>query len=111
MCLTRAWHDVLWCRSDMAGAKDRDVLARGVAENRILVTFDKDFGELVFHSGLPASSGIILFRIPMASPAYVAQKVLDVLESRSDWAGTFSVVEQDRLRMIRLPDSTADEHG
>jgi len=27
-------------------------------------TFDKDFGELAFHQKLPASCGIILFRIP-----------------------------------------------
>ena len=39
-------HDVAWVRFDAAGSSDIEVLARAQAEGRILVTFDKDFGEL-----------------------------------------------------------------
>jgi hypothetical protein len=39
------------------------VLKFAQAEDRILLTFDKDFGELAFVTELPATSGIILFRI------------------------------------------------
>ena len=38
----------------------------------MLITFDKDFGELAFRRGMPASSGIILLRIAMQSAANVA---------------------------------------
>jgi predicted nuclease of predicted toxin-antitoxin system len=38
-----AGHDVLWVKDSMAGAKDRDVLARAQAEARLVLTFDKDF--------------------------------------------------------------------
>ena len=41
-------HDVAWVRTDIPGASDQDVIHRAVAENRVLVTFDKDFGELAF---------------------------------------------------------------
>ncbi|MGH8644726.1 MAG: DUF5615 family PIN-like protein [Gammaproteobacteria bacterium] len=47
------------------------MLARAVRENRILLTFDKDFGEIAWGAGLPASCGIVLFRFPMPSPAKV----------------------------------------
>jgi hypothetical protein len=39
----------------------------------VLITFDKDFGELAFRSKLPASSDVILFRISAPSPAHVAR--------------------------------------
>ena len=47
-------HDVVWIRTDAPGSGDEDVLVRARRESRILVTFDKDFGELAFHSRLPA---------------------------------------------------------
>ncbi|HEX7127847.1 MAG TPA: DUF5615 family PIN-like protein [Thermodesulfobacteriota bacterium] len=98
-------HDVLWARRAMPGAADSEVLARATAEQRILITFDKDFGELGFRSGLPSSSGIVLFRLSPSSPSRVADVAVLVLESRDDWAGHFSVVEADRVRMTALPGS------
>ena len=96
-------HDVAWVHSDAPGATDVEVLARAQAEGRILVTFDKDFSELAFRSGLPASSGVVLFRISMTSPSHVARVAVEALESRTDWVGRFAVVEDDRIRMIALP--------
>ncbi len=96
-------HDVVWVRSDAPGSSDPQVLAHAQAEERILVTFDKDFGELAFRSGLPASSGIVLFRISVPSSSYVAQVAVAALESRTDWAGHFAVIEDDRIRMTPLP--------
>jgi predicted nuclease of predicted toxin-antitoxin system len=88
---------------DAPGSSDPAVLARAAAEGRILITFDKDFGELVFRSGLPSPAGIVLFRITPASPSRVAQVAVTVLESRTDWEGHFSVIEENRLRMTPLP--------
>ena len=97
-------HDIVWVRSDAPGSSDPQILARAQAEDRILVTFDKDFGELAFRSGLPASSGIVLFRISVPSSLYVARVAVAALESRTDWAGHFAVVEDDRIRMTPLPE-------
>ena len=94
--------DVLWIREDSPGISDHAVLSRATTEGRVLITFDKDFGELVFRLGLNAPSGIILFRIPPNSPSFVAQTAVTVLESRTDWAGHFSVVDENRVRMKRL---------
>ena len=95
-------HDVVWIREDDPGINDFEVLARATAEERILITFDKDFGELVFRLGLNAPSGVILFRIPPRSASVIAQTVVDVLESRSNWVGHFSVVRENRVRMTPL---------
>lgn len=99
-------HDVGWVRTDAPGSSDREVLRRAVAEIRVLITFDKDFGELAFREGLSAVSGVVLFRIAPQSPSHVAQRAVAVLESRDDWAGHFSVVEADRVRTTPLPSAT-----
>ena len=92
-----------WVRTDAPGSNDQGVLARAQAEDRILVTFVKDFGELAFRTRLPATSGIILFRITSPSADAVARVAVQALASRADWAGHFAVVEDDRIRMTPLP--------
>lgn len=101
--LRRRGHDVAWVAADKPGARDNRVLETAQAQSRILVTFDKDFGELAFRWGLPASSGIVLFRTSLPSPSYVARLAVTALESRADWRGHFAVVEDDRIRMTPLP--------
>jgi predicted nuclease of predicted toxin-antitoxin system len=77
-------------------------LSRAQAEDRIFLTFDKDFGELAFRTKLPAGSGIILFRITIPSSMVVAQKVVTAIALRDNWAGHFSVIEDDKIRMRLL---------
>ncbi|MCP4157152.1 MAG: hypothetical protein GY757_56090 [bacterium] len=91
--------DVQWIRTISPGINDQKVLQKAQEENRILITFDKDFGELAFKYGLPASCGIVLFRIPVLPPGEIVTIVVEALKSRSDWQGHFSVVEQNRIRM------------
>ena len=95
-------HKVAWIGEDSRSISDDKVLLRAQQENRIVVTFDKDFGELAFHSKLPAQSGVILFRITPISPQYIAQVAVQALASKSNWAGHFSVVEDNRIRMTPL---------
>ena len=95
-------HDVFWARTDCPGSLDSQLIARAASEGRILVTFDKDVGELAFRQGLSSPAGLILFRVKAPSAAHVAQLALIVLEGRDDWAGHFSVVEEDRVRMTPL---------
>lgn len=103
VALRLAGYDVLWVRESMPGSQDEQVLAHAQKENRVLITFDKDFGELAFRSNMPSENGIILFRIPMKSPEYVAELTLAAIVSRSDWIGHFSVVDETRIRMTPLP--------
>lgn len=101
--LRQRGHDVTWIRTDSPGASDEANLSKAVAEQRLLITFDKDFGELVFHRRQTASSGVVLFRVTSPSPMAAAAKIADALDSRADWMGHFSVVDDRRIRMVRLP--------
>jgi len=95
-------HDVEWVRSDAPGSRDSEVLARASSEKRILLTFDKDFGELAYKARVPATCGIVLFRVAMPAPAAVGPRLAALIASRTDWVGHFSVIEPGRVRMRPL---------
>jgi hypothetical protein len=97
--LAAAGHDIVWVRTVAPGTSDRDVLTWAVDEEPILLTFDKDFGELARASALPPTCGVVLFRMPMPGPGNVGQRLADLIAARDDWVGHFSVVEPGRTRM------------
>ncbi len=101
--LRRRGHDVLWAKESMPGATDESILATAQEQKRLVLTHDKDFGELAFRFGLPADCGILLARPSGNGPQADAERLLAVIDSRSDWSGNFSVVSQGRLRLRPLP--------
>ena len=97
--LEAAGHDIVWVRIAAPGATDADVLATAAAEGRVLLTFDKDFGELAALSVLPSSCGVILCRLPPPRSAPAGRRFALRIGARDDWAGHFSVLEPGRVRM------------
>src|SRR5437764_500739 len=84
------------------GDKDRIVLARAMDEGAVMLTFDKDFGELA--RGVPATPGfgVVLFRVPPPRTSEAGGALAEIIRSREGWEGRFSVVEPGRLRMRAL---------
>ena len=101
--LRAAGHDVLWARTEMPGEEDDEILKRAQAEERLVVTFDKDFGELAFRWGLPATCGVALFRLRACDPVRMLQRVVDAFANCTEWVGFFVVVEDFRIRVRPLP--------
>jgi predicted nuclease of predicted toxin-antitoxin system len=101
--LRNAGHDLIWARTDMPGSGDEVVLARAQVEERVLLTHDKDFGELAFRAGLPATCGVILIRLGKLAPDGIVRRTVQILGSRSDWAGHLAVIDERRVRMRPLP--------
>ena len=100
--LREAGFDVGWIGELARGASDRDVLLLATTTNSVLVTFDKDFGELAARFPGLASAGVILLRVRNAAPAMLPDWVATQIAARSDWPGHFAVIEDDRLRMRRI---------
>ena len=59
--------DVVTVREVMIGAKDRTILAYAAEQRRLLITNDKDFGELIRRHRLP-HAGVILLRLELDTP-------------------------------------------
>src|SRR5437762_1420769 len=85
--LRESGHDIMSVKETMTGDADPAILARAVAEQRVLVTFDKDFGELAFRSRLPATCGVILLRFRQRGREQDSARVVATLQGRDDWPG------------------------
>jgi predicted nuclease of predicted toxin-antitoxin system len=96
-------HDVVYAAEIRPGATDVDWLNQAEREGRILLTSDKDFGELVFRDGLN-SHGVVLLRLEdfTVSEALVRlQGVWSVIEANP--AGQLIVVTENKVRVRPLP--------
>jgi predicted nuclease of predicted toxin-antitoxin system len=100
----KAGVDITWVREISPGISDDAVLALSQAEGRVLLTFDKNFGEMAFDRGKTATLGVILLRPRLRSPDHVAQFTVALLTQAIKWPGNFSVAQEGRLRVVPLPD-------
>lgn len=83
------------------GMKDRDVLRTAIEQDRLLVTFDKDFGDLVF-SARTVKKGVVLLRFAPTSPEQVAQKLKSLLDSGVKLENNFVVLGEERIRVTPI---------
>ena len=97
--LRKAGWEVFSVAEECPGISDEEVAALCSEGQRILLTFDKDFGELIFRRELSAGSGVVLFRLIPQSPEEAADVALALIKSQPDLIGTFCVVTQDRIRV------------
>lgn len=100
--LRDAGHDVVEGSRECVSWPDERVLARAVAEARWLVTFDRDYGDLVFKQFLPAPPVIVLLRETSYRPAEPADWLVPLLETPDEQTGKFLVVSRDKVRWRAL---------
>ena len=95
-------HDVAWAAEVAKGAADPLVASRAQVEGRILLTFDKDFGDLVLRRRVAKPSGVILCRFRVRSPETVAALLSELLRRSLPWEDHFTIVEETEVRMVPL---------
>jgi uncharacterized protein with PIN domain len=107
-------YDLLWIREHCRGMADEEIVRLSISENRVILTFDKDFGELIYRKPLASVSeanrlrmntpGVILARIPNKQTA--KERILEFLKKHGDkLRGYFTVLTENRIRRRRLPNS------
>lgn len=70
---------------------------------RVLVTFDRDFGGLIYRDLAPVPPGVIYLRIPDHSPEALALVLLSFLgDPEAVVVGRFSVLTTDTVRQRAL---------
>lgn len=85
-------------REESPGIADEDVLRMAAANALIILTFDKDYGEIIFRHGLPAPPSVIFFRAKGANPEWSAQRLLKILLSGRQFNSSFTIVEEESVR-------------
>jgi predicted nuclease of predicted toxin-antitoxin system len=95
-------HDVAAVGEIAPGGRDEQVLQRANAESRILLTNDRDFGELVYRESR-LSAGILLLRFQAADGREKAARLADILpQIEKRLPGHFAVVTEERARLRPL---------
>jgi predicted nuclease of predicted toxin-antitoxin system len=101
--LREAGHDVVAIAEVAKGATDDQVLEHALKEDRVLITEDRDFGELVYARGR-SSSGVILLRFhSRVHHARTTTVVEAVCKLGSRLRGRFTVIEPGRVRLSSRP--------
>lgn len=82
--------------------EDEEIIRIAVAENRMVVTMDKDFGELVYHSSMK-HCGVLLLRLEDASGQEKLQVVKYIIKNYSSQIkNSFCVFQNNRLRIKKI---------
>ncbi len=102
VALQKEGFDVKWVHQAFQGIDDMTVIEKANEEQRIIITFDKDFGDLVFKSQQKIHFGVILLRLKLTNLEETALFITQVLQSREDWHLYFSVIEYDKIRIREL---------
>jgi predicted nuclease of predicted toxin-antitoxin system len=85
------------------GLPDADVLAHAAENEQVLVTFDRDFGELIYRTAAPGPIGILHLRFVPTDPEEVGRVLHDLLTTSTiELAGRYTVVERERIRQRPL---------
>lgn len=100
--LRTAGYDLLSIREFSPGIPDEEVLRLAVAQDSILVTFDRDYGDLVFRRDLKAPQGIIYLRLDPVSASAVTDAVLSLLADPGAVAGSMTIVSSQGIRRRRF---------
>ncbi len=95
-------HDVIFVAEMSPGLSDSDVVALANREKRVLLTNDKDFGELAFRRR-KARCGIVLLRFQSESVALKTDRLAQLLATRAAALSTaFTVLSDHRMRLRQL---------
>lgn len=96
-------YDVLAVSEYTQRSDDRLLIEQAAREQRILLTEDKDFGWLVYVSGINSAS-VILFRYPGSRRADLIDALLQMIRQYGDeLLGRFVVMQPGRIRIGRRP--------
>lgn len=87
---------------DLPGISDNEVLDKALSEDRILITNDKDFGEMIFKSRRQ-HCGVILLRLSNEKQSNKIMVLENLLKDHAqDLFGNFVVVTEQSVRITKL---------
>ena len=96
--LREAGYDVKSIGEEMYGITDVEVLDIAQKESRIILTFDKDYGELIFLHKSFNPPAVVFYWYKGAGPNYAGEILLELIGNNIVLDDNFTVIEQNNLR-------------
>jgi predicted nuclease of predicted toxin-antitoxin system len=101
--LKRNPFDVLSILRSYQGISDVEVVRLANREQRLILTFDRDFGLLIFRDGLVPLHGVFYFRLSNFYPSQPREIVLDLLQRENFHSGNaITVIEENSIRQKKF---------
>jgi predicted nuclease of predicted toxin-antitoxin system len=95
-------HDIKTVRTIDPQMPDEEIIRLASSEDRMIITMDKDFGELVYHSKMN-HRGVLLLRLEDATGDEKQEVVANILaEYSAEIVNCFCVFQNDRLRIKKI---------
>ena len=100
--LRTSGHDVIYAIESLRGANDEEILTRAFSEDRILITEDKDFGEIAYRLRRPTRE-IILLRFDVSERFEKIPRLRALIgQEQENLYHKFIVLESDKTRIRPL---------
>lgn len=92
-------YDVIHVGTDFGGISDISVIKMAVLQKRTIITFDKDYGELIFKHGIKPPEGIIFIRISDFKPDFPGKLIHRLLSTvKLNFSKKLTVVDKNSIR-------------
>ena len=103
--LREAGLDVMFIAEEAPAIKDWQVIQIAIQSERIILTHDRDYGELIFKYGHRPTAGVIYFRLKQYAPEEPAKMLLGLLaDTAFNCHNTYTVIDDDgTIRQRGIP--------
>ncbi len=92
-------YDIVSVGDEFAGILDSEVIDFANQEHRIILTFDRDYGELIFKKGFRPASGVIYLRWEFFLPEDPGKYLIELFNSKNIlYENTLTVISEDNIR-------------
>jgi len=80
--LENAGYDIIYAGWDFKGILDNEVINIAIKEERTIITFDRDYGELIFKKGYKPRAGVIYLRWDGFQPYEPGEYLIELFKSK-----------------------------
>jgi len=102
-------HDVKSISKSSPGITDIEVLNIAKKEERIIVTFDRDYGYLIYKENIDFKNGIIYFRYIPSNPVKLGEVLVNLINSGVYFEEYFTIINNESIRQ-KLSDLIDYQH-
>lgn len=91
--------DITAVGTDYPGISDKEIIKIAIQENRTILTYDRDYGELIFKNNYQPSAGVIYIRTAPKTPESAGQLVTELISLENlDFEKALTVVDSNGIR-------------
>lgn len=101
--LEKSGFDIIAVGKDYMGILDNEVMSLAMKEKRTILTFDRDYGELIFKKGYKPAGGVIYLRWTDFQPNEPGEFLVGLFSSKKiDFQNRLTVITRDNIRQRKF---------